>query len=305
MITLNTERGFVEVESWDDVLSLPGFTSDLDPKEHELKDIIGRYIFKETRACGLSSCHSPHMIGYVVSTKSGPVTNIGNVCGKNHFGVDFQQLSRRFEEDRNQQLNREIISSFLMQSDHVSEVLEGLLKSGGHQVRRNIRQLITPSKGCPTVVYRMLTSMARDQNPTLTKSRLLTKEERETLEVATGRPVSKEEVTEEEVGKLAGLEALFAENDLRDLLIVDLQSKLAELTELDIDSLDSRSLKSWAEWCQGVERKLENAADIVDKGKQFLDDDNLAKIALALEEEDRGDFELHLKHYQKSAIPLN
>ena len=45
MITINTAKGPVKVETWDDVLERPGFIVDLDPNEHQLDAVIGRYIF--------------------------------------------------------------------------------------------------------------------------------------------------------------------------------------------------------------------------------------------------------------------
>ena len=37
MITLNTAKGLVKVDGWGEVEELPGFTNDIDPKDHELK----------------------------------------------------------------------------------------------------------------------------------------------------------------------------------------------------------------------------------------------------------------------------
>jgi hypothetical protein len=48
MITLKIERGFVQVESWDEVTGLPGFVKNLNRSQHKLKDIVGRYIFPHT-----------------------------------------------------------------------------------------------------------------------------------------------------------------------------------------------------------------------------------------------------------------
>jgi hypothetical protein len=56
MITLNTEHGLVEIETWDEIRGLPGFVENLDPKDHKLKSIRGRDVFKDKIACGLSDC---------------------------------------------------------------------------------------------------------------------------------------------------------------------------------------------------------------------------------------------------------
>jgi hypothetical protein len=99
MITLKTERGFVQVEKWEEVTCLPGFVPNLNRSQHKIKDIVGRYIFPHTINCGLSDCHSAHKKGYVVSTESGELTNIGWICGSEYFGEGFDTLSRQFERD--------------------------------------------------------------------------------------------------------------------------------------------------------------------------------------------------------------
>ncbi|MEF9443407.1 hypothetical protein OWT26_25875 [Burkholderia sp. 1A5] len=107
LITINTDKQLIRVDTWDAILERAGFTNDLDPKQHELKAIIGRYAFRDKLRCGLSSCHTPHNRGYIVVTKSGLETNIGKDCGKTHFGVDFNDMSRQFERDVTEKENRE------------------------------------------------------------------------------------------------------------------------------------------------------------------------------------------------------
>ena len=47
MITLKKERSYVKVETWDEITELNGFQKKLNYKDHELDEIIGRYIFSE------------------------------------------------------------------------------------------------------------------------------------------------------------------------------------------------------------------------------------------------------------------
>ena len=58
---------------------------DLDPSQHKLKQILGHYIEKEWKPCGLSNCHQLHGKGYYVVTESGLETNIGKDCGKKYL----------------------------------------------------------------------------------------------------------------------------------------------------------------------------------------------------------------------------
>lgn len=109
MITLNRERGFETVGCWDEILELPGFCENLDPGEHELDQVIGNYLFKDRIPCGLSTCHEPHGKGYIASTKSGLIPNVGSICGKNHFGVEFDQLSRTYTRAITEHNNRQSV----------------------------------------------------------------------------------------------------------------------------------------------------------------------------------------------------
>lgn len=45
MITINTEKQLVRVDDWSSIIEWASFIDDLDPKQHELKAIIGRYAF--------------------------------------------------------------------------------------------------------------------------------------------------------------------------------------------------------------------------------------------------------------------
>lgn len=301
MITISTERGFVEVQSWEEIESMPGFTANLNPKENALKDIIGRYVFKDMQHCGLSHCHTPHQKGYVVSTQTGLVTNIGTICGKTHFGVEFQQLTRVFERDRIAQLNREIIGSFLSQEEHHMDSLNRVLEGGGASVYKAVQIFSTPSKGCPDKVSKLLSRMVRNQRNELTRTREATKEERDTADVMGGGKAREQKVIEETVGTLAGLEILYPVNDLRELLILDLQAKFRELLKLDIDTMEYRSLRDWSEWCQGYERKIEQADAIVAIGQRFLEPENLGQISLVLDGEDQAAFRKHLSKVASAA----
>src|SRR3546814_1412159 len=109
MITINGEKGFVRIESWDDIESRPGFAKDIDPRSVKLKAIIGSYTFSDYIPCGLSTCHQPHGNGFLVVTVDGRETNIGRICGKRHFSVDFVQMSRVFLKDLRAQQNREFL----------------------------------------------------------------------------------------------------------------------------------------------------------------------------------------------------
>jgi hypothetical protein len=48
------------------------------------------------------------------------------------------------------------------------------------------------------------------------------------------------------IGRIAGIEALYPENDLRELLVIDLQTRISEFRDLTIISLTYVELRRWA-----------------------------------------------------------
>lgn len=112
MITLNSEQGLTSIENWEDIELRPGFVKDLNPSDHQLDSIIGRYMFKDKIRCGLSNCHTLHEKGYIVTTKGGMSTNMGKDCGKKYFGVDFETMSKKFDRDITAAENRSRLCSF-------------------------------------------------------------------------------------------------------------------------------------------------------------------------------------------------
>ena len=189
MITINSNTGPVRVDSWEEIQERANFMTDLDPKEHELKEIIGRYVFPEKVRCGLSNCHAPHERGYIVVTKSGKETNIGKDCGKNYFGVDFQTLSSGFDRMIVEHENRSTLWNFSFKLDEyeqrIAEIRGG--DKGANWVNKKVRPLLTPNAGCPVEIVRQLSGMIKTGNTKVATQREASKEEVEKIEALEGR----------------------------------------------------------------------------------------------------------------------
>lgn len=190
MITLNSKLGLVDIASWEDVLQLPGFRKDVDPAEHQLDAIIGRYLFSEKVHCGLSSCHQPHGRGYIVVTKAGIATNIGKDCGKKHFGVDFETVSRKFDKDVTEKQNRDRLNSFVFSIDEIEVRLKELRSQtkGADWVYKQTRPLTKPNKGCTEEVISRLRTMVKTSD---INEREASNAEIEQEEARTGRTIKR------------------------------------------------------------------------------------------------------------------
>ena len=279
MITLNTERGFEQVETWEEILELPGFKVDLDPGRERLKEIIGRYIFREKIPCGLSVCRQPHGRGYIVTTESGKVTNIGNVCGKNHFGVKFDEYSKIFRRALLDHQNREAIASFQLDK-HLAEISKIRCEHrGADWVYRTTRALVERNRGCPDIIVSEIGKMVRGRSGEIRIFRLANEEEAKELEVYAGRSLPRPQYIEEAKGLLRGIECLYHEYNIREILILDVEPHLAKLGDINIDEASSGELKLWAKWCQEYEEKLERVRNAVSAGRVLLKRDNLEQLA--------------------------
>lgn len=299
MNTLSRNKEFKRFESWEEIISLPGFTENLDPSKHKLGDIIGNYSFEKWYHCGLSSCHTLHQKGFVVTSKDGAVTNIGRICGRSNFGVEFHLLSRNFINSQIDQLHIKTISEFLINERPLSKI-QGLLHDGGNEVSRNITSFISRNNGCPDPVFQIISKMIKNRSGKLTKVRQIKKNELERSSSVSNSAKSKPVYQEEVVGSIEGISALFPENNLRKLLILDLKTNCEALERINLENSDRKSLKNLASWCNTFYSKFNDAKTIIASGFTFLNLENLRKFELVLDGKDSSDFKNYLKIYQKS-----
>jgi len=280
VITLNTDKGLIKVESWDDIRSRPGFAIDLNPAEHALQSIIGRYIFKDKIRCGLSNCHTPHAKGYIVVTKDGQETNIGKDCGKTYFGVDFETLSRKFDRDITEKENREKLWSFSFQLEELRARITELrgAERGADWVYRNTRPLVFQNKGCPDEVVGRVASMIKTRQGVLSTQREATAQEIANLEAIQRRTLPKPYYFDEPIAEIAGIEALYPESDLRALLVLDLEENIKSFEEKNIDTLDYEALRHWVKWGGSIEKTIDQANQVVSRGRVLLNPANLQPL---------------------------
>lgn len=284
MITLNTNKGLVKIESWNEIESRPGFVKDLNPADHKLDSIIGRYIFKEKIRCGLSNCHTPHAKGYIVTTADGHETNIGKDCGKREFGVDFDTLSNKFDRDITQAENRERLWSFSFQLEELENRIAELRRSknGADWVHKHTHSLLNNNRGCPDEVVRRITSMIKSRSNIISTQREATKQEIEDREAIENRTLPRPHYIDVPIAEVAGVDALYPENDLRNLLVKDLETNIKQFREKDIDSLTYEELNYWVKWVGTVEITLERAKSAVESGKRLLSPSNLSPFVKVL-----------------------
>lgn len=291
MITLTTERGLERIGAWSDIESLPGFEKDIDPKTAKLQSILGKYRLTDHVTCGLSTCHHKHFRGYVVVAEDGRVTNIGKDCGKTHFGVDFETMSRAFDRDLLDRERREALHAAQNRLDSYARQIDELKNTpkGGAWLNKQLKALREPVTGLPSNLCRVLDNMIRTQTNMLVRQRLATVRELEIMR-ETGAIAENDKrstvMIDEDVGVLAGLPVLYAENDIRQLLVLDLGETLDRLRKIDIDSASSDELAMLTKRVGDIEPTLERCKQIIAIGQQFFARENLAQLAEIAESAD-------------------
>lgn len=284
MITLNHEKRLVRVESWDDVISRPGFAASIDPKTVTLKEIIGSYNFDTMIPCGLSTCHQPHGTGFLVVTADGRETNLGRICGKRHFSVEFTQMSRVFLRAVRAQQDRELLHALNHRLPAVAAEV-ATLKTGSYGagwVSQRVNLLLGVTAVLPRPVINAVREAVRRGDGSLTKPRATTQEERDAFAAAvdvTGleRRNRLADAVEERVGQLDGFAALAPGNALKDLLAA-IEPLLSQLPAVDIDSLPESRLRDLAKQAGELDANMDRLRTTIEVGRRLLTKQNVRQL---------------------------
>lgn len=285
MIVLNRDKDLIRVESWQDIENLPGFRNDLNPNDHEIASVIGSYAFRDYIPCGFSNCRTQHARGFIVTTKDGFATNIGKDCGKKYFGIDFETMSQKFNQDILDKGNRERLWSFYFNIEEFKSNINDLRERpfGASWIYHKSRPLVETSKGLPAIVIKQIANMLKTGNNVLSIERKATEEEIQQLEATQGRRVSRPHYVSDPIARIEGYEALSTENDLRQLLVMDLYQTTQDFEKLSIDTLTSKELHRWSKWLSSHEATLSRVEQSMHAGRKLLNRSNLEPFLQLLE----------------------
>lgn len=257
----------------------------VDPKTVKLKSIIGSYTLPAEIPCGLSTCHQPHLNGYLVAAQDGLETNIGHQCGKKHFSVEFTQLRNAFTRDFNAKLRREHLWSLKHRLPSIKEELAKLKTDplGATWIHNKIAQLLGNSGVLPRTITNEVREASRRGNGALVVQRKLTTEERQRLSAAsdvTGleRRPRQESFTQEIVGQLEGYAALTRENSLRTILHEKLVPFIESLETSDIDSLGPKELNALYRAGSDFDTLLDRLRSAISQGLRLLTRRNIEQL---------------------------
>ncbi|TCZ89096.1 hypothetical protein [Lysobacter sp. N42] len=300
MITLNTDKGLVRIDQWDDIESRPGFAPVVDPKAIKLREIIGRYSFPFDIPCGLSNCRTPHKHGFLVVAIDGRETNLGRVCGKREFGTDFQALSKVFVAAERAQRNREFLTELKSRLPSIATEVSALRTApdGAGWIYPRISQLTGMSSSLPTPIVNAVRKAMRRGDGVLLTERAATEAERATASPdVKGLEHMRRNVSfiEERVGQLDGFAALAPGNGLRDALGA-IEPFLSTLADADIDSLSDKQLRELSKVAGELEPNLERLRTVIAAGRRLLVRQNIAQLLrFATNRAEEKQFDLFLR----------
>ena len=290
MIRLNTEKGIVRIEAWDEIQDRPGFQKRIDPKKVKLKAILGSYQFKEKVHCGLP-CNQPHLRGYLVETEDGAETNIGKDCGKAHFSVNFEEMRINFDRDLTRKDRQETIGRFKARLPDVLRELQELKDEGANSLYRLSRPLVELNRGVPSRIVSAVGDMIRTGSNDVYVDREATQKEHEEREVQAGRSLPKPQFVRDRAGSVSGLGFFSTELDLRRLIAEDIEPMLKTIESIDELNARDRDLGGAAKWIGELDSKFDSIRKAIQLGRILLTRDNLAILGRLLrEKEERKDW---------------
>lgn len=274
MIRLNENgKTFVSVGSWEEIYERPGFMKMVDSKEVKLKEIIGQYVLHPQQPCGLKGCRSPHNKGYIVVIDGGLETIIGNVCGKNHFGVSFSESKSIYDREVNAQRFRENIFSKQARIPNIRKRVLSLREgeSRAEDCYQKMHAYITRLFDGRTA--NALEKMAKAGNGSVTRDVMLTRSERE---MAVGR--LSQNFRTETLFIINGIRSVVAYKKLSPIAFNSISNEIDEFEGLDANSLDFKSLRAHNNWANRIEKRLDNLQNILEDCIRFLVPSNIANI---------------------------
>lgn len=274
----NAIEDLAEFPDFASIQALPHFAGDVDPAAVSLVKPIGVYRFRDKVPCGLKSCHTPHLKGLVALTSHGTAVNIGNICGRNHFGEQFAVLLRmavRYDQ-RRFQINK--VRELKAVAGRYRIEMESLMQSpkGAAWCNRACRRL---SDLLPSDALHALKEMARRGESSVYEEIHLTGEEawlsRQLGTRSSQGFGSREAVRRNYKGQLVGI-AVWNDDPGRSLYL--LQEELESFLKVDPMNCKAKELRHAADFAATFESRLTKVREQVDAARRFFTPETFARL---------------------------
>lgn len=290
----------VEIKSHLDLSKRPSYVESLNFSEGSglfIEKMLADYFFPAEHkiACGIEGCRTPHMKGYLVLATNGQETNIGNVCGKKHLGVNFTEKRNQFSDARRRKRN-------------IEQVLE--IKENASQHRDAVADIISRAKRLNKLkiflqkkhggLSRHLSDRAKlDQVAISGRVNLSEAEAKREYFHSPGRYATFEDYFKTRPKKDAVLVAIlglgFFKHDINSVV----QQKIAtpwvslnKLTRDQVQELSDKALRELSDWSSVISKHMEDAIALIKSGEAFFSGANLRSMKyLSIENPSLGNLE--------------
>lgn len=277
---------FVEIATWSEVITRPGFVAEIDPAHEKPVEVIAAYSFpKDSVTCGLKNCHQPHIKGFLVRTSEDREANIGQDCGRQIFGAEFRTLANRFHEAERQRDRRKKLNEvWAAKDEHLARLKDLCARDYGAEWLR--KSLANFRQHYPSSIVSNLTQRAQRNDNQITEERQLSATEREIenqSEATKGLTRTASKYERVVVARIDGLSVLNA--DIRKLVVEKAEGLFRALEKLDPATASSRQVKELYDRAVELPDVFSTLESLLEEGKAFFGDDNLAKLKLLATDE--------------------
>ncbi|CAD0264282.1 conserved hypothetical protein [Pseudomonas veronii] len=275
------ESDLVVIDTFDDLLKRPNFKPSLSfhPKgERKFGTVIAPYRFLERAQCGIESCHTPHLLGYLITTSDGMETAIGSHCGRKHFGVKFTRERKRVDQAVDRRRRIDTVMTMVQDMPRMISIIESLERD--YRELQDLKVRLMGAIG--TGVFSALKQRADRDEPVIERAVPMTAAEAEIVFETSNRKANDGLGWPHKQVHVATLEGLhFIKARLKDMLVTNLCQPMRDLSKIkasDIDSMKPRALAETAKWVGQVPLGISKAQEVVAAGRRFFQPDNLEKL---------------------------
>lgn len=294
MIFIKKDSSFEKVKSWEDIAARENYHSKLELTDQQLSDVFGYYDdLPEEIPCGKASCRTGHRKGFLVITEEGLETNLGHVCGKNVFGIAFENLAKDLESQANfhryltalKEAKKEIYEYYRMKA--ALEAQSPSIEFLAHK----IIDLKNPSV-IGRAAYQALKRMAGSGDGRVLLSRKKTKEETDLLDVMhqkRSESIDEEEIsntkpsfTDDVIGVVRFPESLLNDYDIALIYERDIRMVLEELNNCDPDNISEKKVMALGSRVFRLKERFKFLQERYEKAIVFITKDNLKPLKTQL-----------------------
>lgn len=275
------DQDLVLIDTYEDLLARPAFEASLafHPKaDRRFGSVLAPYCFLERVHCGIESCHTPHLSGYLISTSDGLETAIGSHCGKKYFGMQFTRERRRVDQALARRRRIDAVMTMIADIPQMITVIEALERDY-HELQDMKRRLMGAIESS---VFTALKQRAARNDPVIGKEVPMTKAEADVFFETSNRKANDGKGWPTKSVHLATLDGLpFIKARFKDMLVTNLCQPIRELskaTASDVDAMKPRELAATSKWVGEVPQGILQAQEVVAEGWKFFTADNIQNL---------------------------